>query len=67
MAAKKELYEYAVIKRNKGEVADEVIVEPTVVLTASEATARLAAARAVPEEHAEDLESLDIQVSRRFQ
>lgn len=66
MPAKKELYEYAVIKRGKDNEA-EVVVEPKTVLTASEDTARLEAARAVPEEHAEDLEKLEIKISRRFQ
>lgn len=58
--ANKDLYEFSVLLREKDKTT--VVVEPQTVLASSLEAARLIAARAVPEEHAEEPDRLDIKV-----
>lgn len=58
--ANKDLYEYSVLLRTKE--GTEIVVPPATVLASSLEAARLIAARAVPDDKAEEPDRLDIKV-----
>lgn len=60
--AKKNLYEYVVLLREKKDEGDVIVAGPEKVLATSEEVVRNIAIRAVPDEHAENLERVEVQV-----
>lgn len=61
---KKQLFEYAVLKRSDDGTV--VVVEPATVLATDAKRAELVAMRAIPEEHVDEIDDLEITV-RPFQ